>query len=53
MDTVQIVMLIKSTNKRVGKGIENDPVRIVTQYWDPFTGELVFEIDPEKQEKAE
>ena len=33
VESVEIVELIKITFKR-GKGTEDDPVRVVTQYWD-------------------
>ena len=32
MESVEIVELIKITFKR-GKGTEDDPIRVVTQYW--------------------
>jgi len=45
MDTVEIVQLIKTTLKRKGKGVEDDPIRVITQYWS-MDGKLEFEIDP-------
>lgn len=45
MDKAQVVKVIITTNKRKGKGIESDPVRIVTQIWD-LKGNLIAEIDP-------
>jgi len=47
MDKVEIIQLIKTTLTRRGKGIEGDPVRVITQFWD-MQGELMFEYDPEK-----
>ena len=44
MDTVKIVEFIETTLMRRGKGVDNDPIRIVTQYWD-LEGNLRFEVD--------
>lgn len=44
MDTVEIVKMIKTTLTRRGEGIEGDPIRVITQYWD-FEGNLLLEID--------
>ncbi len=44
-DTVRMVTLIETTLTRRGKGVEDDPIRIITQWWTP-TGELVVERDP-------
>lgn len=45
MDTLEIIKLIRTTIKRAGKGTDENPVRIITQYWD-FDGNLLFEYDP-------
>ncbi len=45
MDTVRVVTLIETTLTRRGKGVEDDPIRIITQWWTPG-GELVVERDP-------
>jgi hypothetical protein len=45
MDTVKIIQMIETTLSRKGNGIENDPIRVITQYWD-MAGNLLFEIDP-------
>ena len=46
MDDVKIIKLIKTRLLRRGDGKnENDPIRIITQYWN-FDGELVIEYDP-------
>jgi len=45
MDSARVVQLIETTILRRGDGLENDPVRIVTQYW-TFDGQLVAEDDP-------
>ena len=47
MEKVEIKKLIKTTLTKRGKGIENDPVRVITQYWN-MDGTLEFEFDPEK-----
>jgi len=46
---VQIIQLIKTTLKRAGEGIENDPIRIIVQYWN-MQGKLLFEVDTFKKE---
>ena len=51
MSNVKIVKFIKTELLRRGAGKENDPVRIITQYWD-MDGNLVFEIDPCIEEKV-
>jgi hypothetical protein len=43
VENVEIVELIKVTFKR-GKGTEDDPIRVVTQYWDK-ENVLIFEKD--------
>jgi hypothetical protein len=48
MDTVEIVKMIKTTLTRRGKGVEGDPVRVITQYWD-FEGNLLIEIDRHRE----
>lgn len=45
MDTAQVIQVIKTTLLRRGKGIEGDPIRVITQYW-TLDGELLFEFDP-------
>jgi hypothetical protein len=45
MDKVEVIKLIKTTLTRIGEGIEDDPVRILTQYWD-LDGNLILEFDP-------
>ena len=41
---VEIVTLIKTVLTKKGNG-KDDPIRLVTQYWD-LEGNLIFEIDP-------
>ncbi|MCW0934473.1 hypothetical protein VYH85_07365 [Streptococcus anginosus] len=43
VENVEIVELIKVTFKR-GKGTEDDPIRVVSQYWDK-ENVLIFEKD--------
>ena len=43
VESVEIVELIKIAFKR-GKGTEDDPIRVVTQYWDK-ENILIFEKD--------
>jgi len=43
VESVEIVELIKITFKR-GKGTEDDPIRVVTQYWEK-ENVLIFEKD--------
>ncbi len=45
MNTCKEITLIRTTIARRGKGVENDPVRIITQYWTK-EGILVIEFDP-------
>ena len=45
---VQIIKLIKTTLETRGKGVEDDPIRIIVQYWN-LDGTLEFEIDPSKE----
>jgi hypothetical protein len=44
MDELKIVTYIKTTLTREGNGTD-DPVRVITQWWD-FEGNLLFEYDP-------
>lgn len=47
MDTVKLVHPIETTLTRRGEGKEDDPTRIITQYW-TLDGKLVAEVDPWK-----
>jgi hypothetical protein len=50
MKAVEIVKLIKTTLTLKGSGeSENDPIRILIQYWD-MKGSLLFEIDTHTKE---
>jgi len=46
---LEIIKLIRTELSRAGKGIEDDPVRIIIQYWD-MKGNLFAEIDTWKKE---
>lgn len=48
MDTVRIMQVIETTNARRGEGVEGDPIRVLTQYWD-MEGRLLAEVDPLKK----
>lgn len=45
MDCARVIQVIETSLFRQGKGTEDDPHRIVKQYWS-FDGELLCEIDP-------
>lgn len=52
MKDLELVTFIKTTLTQRGEGKDKeDPVRIITQYWD-MDGSLVFEIDPFKSEES-
>jgi hypothetical protein len=52
MDKARAVQVIETTIARRGKGVDGDPVRIITQYWS-FDGQLLAEVDPyEKENKS-
>lgn len=43
---VEVMAVIKTTLLRRGNGeSQDDPIRIITQYWD-MKGDLLFEFDP-------
>lgn len=44
MDTARVIQVIETTLLRRGKGVEDDPVRCITQYWST-EGELLAEVD--------
>ena len=46
MDTARVLPVIETTILRKGKGVEGDPIRIVTQYFS-LEGELLAQRDPE------
>ena len=45
MDDVKLIEVIHATNQRRGKGTEDDPVRIIEQFWST-EGKLLAENDP-------
>lgn len=40
-----VIQVIQTNILRRGKGVENDPVRVITQYWS-LDGRLLAELDP-------
>jgi len=44
-DTARVIEVIETTLTRRGKGVEGDPIRIITQYWSQ-DGKLLAEKDP-------
>lgn len=48
-DKAKVISVIETQSLR-GAGTEDDPCRIVTQYWD-FEGKKLAENDPEKRKK--
>lgn len=45
MSEVEIIPVVRTTLARRGKGVQGDPIRIITQYWST-EGELMWESDP-------
>jgi hypothetical protein len=45
MDAVRVMEVVETTLTKRGKGVEDDPVRCVRQYWSR-EGELLAEVDP-------
>jgi hypothetical protein len=46
MDTCRVIQVIETTLTRRGSGkSEDDPIRVITQYWS-LDGELLAEVDP-------
>lgn len=48
MDGVRAIAVIETTITRRGKGVEGDPIRLITQYWS-MDGQLLAERDPAKE----
>lgn len=44
-DYARVIQVVETTLERRGKGVEGDPIRIITQYWS-MDGELLAEVDP-------
>lgn len=44
-DEVEVIRVIRTNLVHRGKGVEGDPVRRITQYWD-MDGNLLWETDP-------
>lgn len=51
MDCARVIRVIETSLFRKGKGTEDDPDRIVKQYWS-FDGELLCETDPYLRERV-
>lgn len=45
MDIAEVISVIRTTIRRRGKGIDGDPVRIITEYW-TTDGKFLCEVDP-------
>jgi hypothetical protein len=45
-DTAKVIPVIRTELTRRGKGEVPDPIRVITEYWDPQTGEKLAEVDP-------
>ena len=50
-DCARVIQVIETEALR-GAGTDEDPCRIVLQYWN-FDGELLAEMDPVKKEKEQ
>lgn len=50
MDGLCVTQVIISNTKRRGKGIEGDPIRVVTEVF-TLDGKLIAEYDPYKDNK--
>jgi hypothetical protein len=48
MSNAEIISVIRTDLTKCGAGIDSDPIRIVTQYWD-LDGKLLWEVDPWKE----
>jgi hypothetical protein len=44
-DTVRVIPVIQSTIGRKGKGVPDDPIRVITRYFS-LDGEPLAEVDP-------
>ncbi len=52
MNSAKVIEVIVTDILRRGEGIEGDPIRIITQYWDS-EGNLLVEDDPLTKERLE
>lgn len=41
----EVIQVIRTNLHRRGKGVEGDPIRVITQYWS-MDGYLLWEFDP-------
>jgi hypothetical protein len=44
MDAAEVMQVIRTTLLRRGKGVDGDPVRIITQFWS-LDGQLLAEVE--------
>lgn len=47
MDKAKVIQVIETTLTRRGAGTDEDPVRIITEYW-ALDGKKLAEVDPTK-----
>lgn len=45
MDTCKLIQVIETTLTRRGNGREDDPFRVITEYWST-DGKLLAQVDP-------
>ncbi len=46
MNEVKLKQVVITNLTRRGKGVEGDPIRIITEVWDAENGEKIAENDP-------
>ena len=51
MDVARVIQVIETTIERRGAGVQDDPVRVITQYW-TLDGVLLAEVDPCRRPNA-
>lgn len=49
MDTVELKVVIITMIRRRGKGVKDDPTRVITEIWD-LDGNKITEMDPYQKE---
>lgn len=50
MPDLEVIQVIRTNLLRRGKGVDGDPLRVITQYWS-MDGELLWEFDPAELRK--
>lgn len=43
--SLQVIQVIETFLERRGKGVPDDPIRVIQQYWS-MDGRLLWEVDP-------